>query len=53
MIISGDKDVNVDVSCSIWLNQKVKDSTLKIYPEYGHSRIFNIDIIDEALAELQ
>lgn len=52
-IITGDKDVNVDMSCSVWLNQTVAGSKLRIYEGYGHSRIFNIDTIDTALRELQ
>lgn len=51
-IISGDKDVNVDVSASIWLNGKVKGSELVIYPGFGHSRVFALDTIDAALAKL-
>jgi pimeloyl-ACP methyl ester carboxylesterase len=48
-IITGDQDVNVDMSCSVWLNEKIDGSELKVYQGYGHSRIFNIDVIDEAL----
>ena len=51
-IISGDADTSVDVSCSIWLHSKVKNSTLKIVPGFGHSRIFSLEIIDEALKNL-
>jgi len=51
-IISGDADTRVDVSCSIWLHSKVKNSTLKIVPGFGHSRIFSLEIIDEALKNL-
>lgn len=52
-IITGDKDVNVDMSCSVWLSEKVSGSVLKVYEGYGHSRIFNIDVIDSALKDLQ
>ena len=52
-VITGDKDVNVDMSCSVWLAQKVSGSALKVYEGYSHSRIFCIDIIDEALKDLQ
>jgi len=51
-IITGDKDVNVDMSCSLWLNGKVKTSDLVIYPNFGHSRVFALDTIDAALAKL-
>ncbi|MEY4418510.1 MAG: hypothetical protein RIQ88_948 [Actinomycetota bacterium] len=49
LILSGDKDTAVDVSCSHWLNKQVKNSELRIYQGFGHSRIFAIDVIDEAL----
>ena len=52
-VITGDKDVNVDASCSVWLAEKVSGAVLKVYEGYGHSRIFCIDIIDEALKDLQ
>lgn len=49
LVVSGDNDVNVDVSCSIWLNQEVEGSKLKIYEGMGHSRVFAIDTLDEVL----
>lgn len=52
-IITGDADTNVDMSCSVWLHSKVKSSTLKIVPGFDHSRIFSLEIIDEALKNLQ
>ena len=51
-IITGDADTNVDMSCSVWLHSKVKSSTLKIVPGFDHSRIFSLEIIDEALKNL-
>lgn len=51
-IIHGDVDTNVDLSCSVWLNSKIKSSTLKIVPGFGHSRIFSLEIIEEALKNL-
>jgi pimeloyl-ACP methyl ester carboxylesterase len=51
-IIHGDADTEVDVSCSIWLHSKVKSSTLKIVPGFGHSRLFSLEIIEEALKNL-
>ena len=51
-IITGDADINVDMSCSVWLHSKVKDSTLKVVPGFGHSRIFSLEIIDQALKNL-
>ncbi len=51
-IITGDKDVNVDMSCSIWLNQQVAGSTLRIVEGFGHSRIFCLEEIDRALAAI-
>lgn len=51
-IITGDADKDVDMSCSVWLHSKVKNSTLKIVPGFGHSRIFSLEIIDEALKNL-
>ena len=51
-IITGDADTNVDMSCSVWLHSQVKNSTLKIVPGFGHSRIFSLEIIDAALKNL-
>ncbi|MFN5558508.1 MAG: hypothetical protein ACK472_03410 [Rhodoluna sp.] len=52
-IITGDKDVNVDMACSVWLSEKVTGSVLKVYEGFGHSRIFNLEVIDSALKDLQ
>ena len=49
LIITGDKDVNVDMSCSVWLNEQVKDSELRVYEGMGHSRVFALDVIETAL----
>lgn len=51
-IFHGDADTNVDLSCSVWLNSQVGSSTLKIFPGFGHSRIFSLEIIEEALKNL-
>jgi len=51
-IIHGDADTNVDVSCSVWLHSKLTNSTLKIVPGFGHSRIFSLEIIEQALKNL-
>lgn len=51
-IIHGDADTNVDVSCSHWLHSKIKSSTLRIVPGFGHSRLFSLEIIEEALKNL-
>ena len=51
-IITGDADTNVDMSCSVWLHSKVKSSTLRVVPGFDHSRIFSLEIIDEALKNL-
>lgn len=52
-VITGDQDVNVDMSCSVWLAEKVSGAVLKVYEGYGHSRIFSLDVIDAALKDLQ
>jgi pimeloyl-ACP methyl ester carboxylesterase len=51
-IIHGDADTAVDVSCSIWLHSKIKSSTLQVVPGFGHSRIFSLEIIEQALKNL-
>jgi len=51
-IIHGDADTNVDVSCSQWLHTKVASSTLRIVPGFGHSRLFSLEIIEDALKNL-
>ena len=51
-IIHGDADTNVHLACSVWLHSKVASSTLKIVPDFGHSRIFSLEIIEEALKNL-
>lgn len=50
LLITGDKDVNVDMSCSVWLHENIPGSKLKIYPGFGHSRVFALDTIEEALS---
>ena len=50
-IITGDKDTLVDMSCSVWLHEQVKDSELIVLEGMGHSRVFAIDVLDEALAD--
>ena len=51
-IIHGDADTNVYVSCSQWLHTKVASSTLRIVPGFGHSRLFSLEIIEDALKNL-
>lgn len=51
LLITGDKDVNVDMSCSVWLNENIANSELRIYQGMGHSRVFALDTIAEALAK--
>jgi len=51
-LIHGDADTNVDVSCSHWLHSKIKSSTLRIVPGFGHGRIFSLEIIEDALKNL-
>jgi pimeloyl-ACP methyl ester carboxylesterase len=50
MLITGDKDVNVDMSCSVWLNENIPSSELRVYQGMGHSRVFALDTIEDALA---
>ena len=50
-LITGDKDVNVDMSCSVWLHENIPGSELKIYPGMGHSRVFALDTIEAALTD--
>ncbi|MFM8927606.1 MAG: hypothetical protein ACKOFA_05335 [Rhodoluna sp.] len=50
-VITGDKDKNVDMTCSIWLAAKVTGAKLKVYEGFEHSRIFSLDIIDQALKD--